>query len=145
MFITYTLVWLIAGAVLCLLELLLPTAFVAFMMGISAFIVALISLLIPNNLGLQIILWLGLSTSFILLSRRFVPKAKKSRSIQDAVIAETLTEIAPGKEGRVIYEGNSWRARCEDRVNAIAPYEKVYVVRREGTLLIVIPENVLDS
>ncbi len=144
MFITYTLVWLIAGAVLCLLELFLPTAFVAFMMGISALIVALVSVLIPQ-LSLQVILWLGLSTSFILLSRRFVPKAKKSRSIQDAVIAETLTAIAPGKEGRVIYEGNSWRARCEDKDNAIAPYEKVYVVRREGTLLIVLPENVLDS
>ena len=144
MFITYTLVWLIAGAVLCLLELFLPTAFVAFMMGISALIVALVSVLIPQ-LSLQVILWLGLSTSFILLSRRFLPKAKKSRSIQDAVIAETLTAIAPGKEGRVIYEGNSWRARCEDKDNAIAPYEKVYVVRREGTLLIVLPENVLDS
>ena len=144
MFITYTLVWLIAGAVLCLLELFLPTAFVAFMMGISALIVALVSVLIPQ-LSLQVILWLGLSTSFILLSRRFVPKAKKSRSIQDAVVAETLTAIAPGKEGRVIYEGNSWRARCEDKENAIAPSEKVYVVRREGTLLIVLPENILDS
>ena len=144
MLITYTLVWLIAGAVLCLLELFLPTAFVAFMMGISALIVALVSVLIPQ-LSLQVILWLGLSTSFILLSRRFVPKAKKSRSIQDAVVAETLTAIAPGKEGRVIYEGNSWRARCEDKENAIAPCEKVYVVRREGTLLIVLPENVLDS
>ncbi len=144
MFVSYTLVWLVAGAVLCFLELLLPTAFVAFMMGISALIVALLSLVIPS-LGLQIILWLGLSTSFIFLSRRFMPKAKQSRSIQDAVIAETLTAIAPGKEGRVIYEGNSWRARCEDKFNAIAPYEKVYVVRREGTLLIVIPENVLDS
>lgn len=144
MLITHTLVWLIAGAVLCLLELLLPTAFVAFMMGISAFVVALVSLLIPQ-LSIQVILWLGLSTTIVLLSRRFVPQAKKSRSIQDAVTAETLTEIAPGKEGRVIYEGNSWRARCEYRENAIAPYEKVYVVRREGTLLIVIPANVLDS
>ncbi len=144
MFVSYTLVWLIAGAVLCGLELLLPTAFVAFMMGISALIVALVSLVIPN-LGWQIILWLGLSISFIFLSRRFMPKAKQSRSIQDAVVAETLTAIAPGKEGRVIYEGNSWRARCEDKFNAIAPYEKVYVVRREGTLLIVIPENILDS
>ena len=144
MFVTYTLVWLIVGAVLCLVELFLPTAFVAFMMGISALIVALVSVLIPQ-LSLQVILWLGLSTSFILLSRRFVPKAKKSRSIQDAVVAETLTAIAPGKEGRVIYEGNSWRARCEDKENAIAPLEKVYVVRREGTLLIVLPENILDS
>ena len=144
MFVSYTLVWLIAGAVLCGLELLLPTAFVAFMMGISALIVALVSLVIPN-LGWQIILWLGLSISFIFLSRRFMPKAKQSRSIQDAVVAETLTAIAPGKEGRVIYEGNSWRARCADHQSAIAPDQRVYVVRREGTTLIVLPEHLLHS
>jgi len=35
-------------AVLCLIELFLPTAFVAFMMGISAFVVALVSLIFPS-------------------------------------------------------------------------------------------------
>lgn len=139
-----TLVWLVAGAGLCLAELFLPTAFVAFMMGISAFLVALVSLFIPN-LSLQVILWLVFSTSLVLLSRRFLPRAKKSSKIKDAIIAETLTEIAAGKEGRVIYEGNSWRARCDDVGCAIAPHQKVYVVRREGTTLIVVPENLLYS
>jgi len=35
-------------AVLCLIELFLPTAFVALMMGISAFVVALVSLIFPS-------------------------------------------------------------------------------------------------
>lgn len=144
MFANPTLVWLVAGAGLCLAELFLPTAFVAFMMGISAFLVALVSLITPN-LSLQVILWLVFSTSLVLLSRRFLPKAKKSSKIRDAIIAETLTEIVAGKEGRVIYEGNSWRARCEDTSCAIASHQKVYVVRREGTTLIVVPENLLHS
>ncbi len=142
MLISSTLLWLVAGAVLCLMELVLPTAFVAFMMGISAFVVALVSLIFPQ-LAMQVFLWLALSTAFVLLSRRLVPVGRRITKIQDAIEAETLTEIPAGKEGRVIYEGNSWRARCEDRGLAIAPYQKVCVVRREGTTLIVVPENLL--
>jgi len=144
MLISPTLLWLLAGAFLCLMELILPTAFVALMMGISAFVVALVSLIFPQ-LSLQVFLWLALSTALILLFRRFLPSPRRRTKIQDAIEAETLTEIAPGKEGRVIYEGNSWRARCEDRQLAIAPHQKVYVVRREGTTLIVLPDNLLHS
>lgn len=144
MLISSTLLWLLAGAFLCSIELFLPTAFVAFMMGISAFIVALISLIFPQ-LAIQVFLWLALSTAFVLLSRRFLPSPRRITKIQDAVEAETLTEIAPGKEGRVLYEGNSWRARCADHQSAIAPDQRVYVVRREGTTLIVLPEHLLHS
>nr|WP_250124522.1 NfeD family protein [Chroococcidiopsis sp. CCMEE 29] len=139
-----TLLWLVAGAVLCSLELVLPTAFVAFMMGISAFVVALVSLIFPQ-LALQVFLWLALSTTLVVLSRRLLPSPRRLTKIQDALVAETLTEIAAGKEGRVLYEGNSWRARCEDHKLAIAPDQRVYVVRREGTTLIVMPENLLHS
>lgn len=140
MTINFTLIWLIAGAILCLMELVLPTAFVAFMMGISAFVVALASLIVPQ-LSVQVFLWLALSTAFVVLSRRLLPKRKAK--LRDALVGETLTEIPAGREGRILYEGNSWRARCEDRTVAIAPEQQVYVVRREGTTLIVIPEDVL--
>ena len=139
MLINLTWLWLLAGAVLCLMELFLPTAFVAFMMGISAFVVALVSLIFPQ-LGLQVILWLALSTAFVLLSRRLMPRSQKSK-LRDAIVAQTLTEIAPGKEGRVLYEGNSWRARCADDTLSLVSHQKVYVVTREGTTLIVLPED----
>lgn len=142
--ISFTLIWLLAGAVLCLIELFLPTAFVALMMGISAFVVALVSLIFPQ-LAVQVFLWLVLSTAFVLLSRRLLPPPRRMTKIQDAIVAETLTEIPAGKQGRVLYEGNSWRAECEDCDLAIAPNQKVYVVRREGTTLIVMPENLLHS
>ena len=142
--ISFTWLWLVAGAVLCLMELVLPTAFVAFTMGISAIVVALVSLIFPQ-LSLQVAIWLALSTALVLLSRRFVPPPQRKSKIQDAIVAETLTEIAAGKEGRVLYEGNSWRARCEDEKLSIASQQKVYVVRRVGTTLIVVPENLLHS
>jgi membrane protein implicated in regulation of membrane protease activity len=136
-----TLLWLVAGAILCLMEMFLPTAFVEFMMGISALLVAGISLVLPQ-FPLQVVLWLVFSTVLIYLSRRFMPR-RRIMIIEDAREGETLTAIAAGETGRVLYEGNSWRARCEDYEQAIAPHQKVYVVRREGNTLIVMPEHLL--
>lgn len=140
-----SIIWLLAGSALCLIELFLPTAFVAFLMGISAIVVAFLSQVILGKLWLQVVVWLLLSTALVLLSRRFVTSPRRRSKIQDAIIAETLTEIPAGKTGRVLYEGNSWRARCDDEKLSISPNQRVYVTRREGTTLIVMPENLLHS
>jgi membrane protein implicated in regulation of membrane protease activity len=87
--------------------------------------------------------WLLLSTLLLLLSRRFVQLPRRKSKIRDAIIAETLTDIQPGKTGRVLYEGNSWRAKCDDDQISVAAHQTVYVTRREGTTLIVMPENLL--
>jgi membrane protein implicated in regulation of membrane protease activity len=142
---SYTLIWLLAGAVLCLTELFLPSAFVSFLMGISALVVGLLSGVGLVGLWLQVLVWLLLSTLLVLGSRRFMQPLRRRSKIQDATIAETITEIPPGKTGRVVYEGNSWQARCDDEKLSIAPDQRVYVVRREGTTLIVMPENLLNS
>lgn len=136
--------WLIAGSILCLIELFVPTAFVAFMMGLSAFAIAMVAWILPTAFPLQVVLWLLLSTGLVFLSRRFLPHPSASKKL-DAIEGQTLTEIPPGETGRVLYEGNSWRARCEDEMEAIAPNQKVYVVRREGNTLIVVPRNLLHS
>lgn len=138
-----TLFWLALGAVLCSVELLLPTAFIAFVMGLSALLVAVIATVIPYPQW-QVLIWLALSTVAIFLSRRFLPKGK-ARSIEGATQAKTMGEILPGQTGRVIYEGNSWRARCADDKVSLSSNQKVYVVGREGTTLIVMPEQFLDS
>jgi hypothetical protein len=140
----FTLIWLLAGSVLCLTELFLPSAFVSFMMGISALMVGMLSLL-GVNLWIQVTAWLLLSTVLIILSRRFLQPRRRKSKIQDAVTGETLTEILPGQVGRVLYEGNSWRAKCDDDNISLQPQQTVYIVRREGTTLIVIPDNLLSS
>lgn len=135
--------WLIAGIILCLMEVVLPTAFIELTMGISAIIVAILASLLPN-FTLQVILWFALSIILTVLLRRLIPH-KPHQKIADSQEAQTLTEILPGQAGRVLYEGNSWRARCEDEALTIAPQQKVYVVARHGTTLIVLPAHFLHE
>ncbi|MGG6298234.1 NfeD family protein [Leptolyngbya sp. AN02str] len=137
-----TVIWLIAGVVLCVMELVLPTAFIEMTLGISAFIVAAIALVVPS-VGIQVALWMVLSIILTVLVRKLMPR-RTPRAIAESREAETLTEILPGQTGRVIYEGNSWQARSELEV-AIAPNQRVYVVERRGTTLIVVPERYLGS
>ncbi|MGG6266940.1 NfeD family protein [Leptolyngbya sp. AN03gr2] len=134
---TPTVVWFIVGAGLCLIEFVLPTAFIAFVLGVSALLVAIVAHLLP--LGFQIGLWVILSIVLILVSRRFVNRRAAYKL--DATEAETLTEIRPGEVGRVCYEGNSWAARCESSNLDIPAGRRVYVVGRRGTTLIVMPEE----
>ena len=51
------LLWVIIGVVLCVMELLLPTAFIESALGVSAFAVALLSFVVPG-LNYQIMLWM---------------------------------------------------------------------------------------
>lgn len=112
-------------------------------MGISALVVALVAFIIPQ-FSLQVVLWLLLSTILVTVSRRVLPPARVSKNL-DAMEGRTLTEIPVGETGRVLYEGNSWEARSEEGQDAIAPNQKVYVVRRQGNTLIVVPQNLLNS
>ncbi|PSR16241.1 hypothetical protein C8255_18915 [filamentous cyanobacterium CCP3] len=139
----YPLLWAILGAVFCLMELFLPTGFVESTLGISAFVVAFFALAVPI-FSLQIVLWVALSLVFIFLLRRFVPK-RTPYSLQESTEARTLTAIAPGKTGRVIYEGNSWQARCDDETITIGADQPVVVVSRKGNTLYVIPESALRA
>lgn len=119
------------------MELFVPTAFVELTMGISAVLVACVAWFVPS-LVIQVALWLLLSVGLTFLLRRLLPKPKR-RSLEETREARTLTAILPGQPGRVIYEGNSWQARCEDEQVTIGPEQKVYVVGRRGTTLLVMP------
>lgn len=139
------LIWLLAGVILCIMEFALPTAFVELTMGIGAIVVALLTLVLPQlPFGIQIAIWLVLSILLTVAFRRFVPQVK-SPLLQDATEAQTLTEILPGQAGRVLYEGNSWQARCGDEDMTIAPQQRVYVIERRGNTLIVMPESAIRT
>jgi membrane protein implicated in regulation of membrane protease activity len=137
---TPTTIWLVLGLGLIAAEFLFPTAFIALVMGVSALLVAIGATWLP--LSLQVFLWMGLSGLGVALSRGL---AAQRRSNWDSRIGETLTEILPGKEGRVIYEGNSWLARCEDTDVTIAPHQPVHIVGRQGTTLLVMPDHGLQG
>ena len=139
-----TLFWIIAGGILCMTEFIFPTAFVSFMMGIAALLVAIASLFVPQ-FTLLMGLWLILATGLIILSRRlFTPKRKVAVTGDDSD-AIAISGIPAGTTGRVLYEGNSWQAKCADETRDIAPNESVYVVQKQGNTLIVLPNKMLDS
>jgi len=74
-----------------------------------------------------------------------LPKQKKSLNLDDDRTGETLTAIVPGKGGRVLYEGGSWQARNEYEELTIPEGEKVYVIRKQGNTLIVLPQRLLED
>jgi membrane protein implicated in regulation of membrane protease activity len=140
---TLPVLWLIAGVALCVLEFVVPTAFIELTMGMSAIAVSVLAVFIPSP-GIQVAIWLALSIIFLTLLRRFLPKTR-TRIIEDSKEAKTLTIIPPGEAGRVLFEGNSWQARCVDDEMAIAANQKVYVVERRGTTLMVMPRNLMPE
>jgi membrane protein implicated in regulation of membrane protease activity len=129
--------WIGIGLALCVLELIFPTAFVELVMGLSAILIAFVSLVLPH-FGLQVLLWMAVSLVSVFLVRRYLPP-KVPKILQESLEATTLTAIAPGEKGRVLHEGSPWAARCEDKRVAIPPQTKVLVVEREGTTLVVMP------
>ncbi|MEL6161525.1 MAG: NfeD family protein [Cyanobacteria bacterium J06623_5] len=131
------LMWVIIGAVLCLMELLLPTAFIESALGVSAFAVALLSFVVPS-LNYQIALWMLISLFTFWALKRFIPN-RTAPALREATEARTTTAIPAGQAGRVMYEGNSWQARCNDEQVSIGPDQEVFVVERKGNTLIVIP------
>lgn len=134
---TPALIWMTIGIVLCLMELLLPTAFIESALGVSALIMALLSFVVPS-VNYQIALWVMLSMLMFWALKRFIPN-RTAPALREATEARTITAITPGQVGRVIYEGNSWQARCSDDQASIEPGQEVFVIERKGNTLVVIP------
>lgn len=126
-----------------MMEFVFPTAFVSFMMGVAALLVAIASLFVPQ-FTLLMFLWLILATGLTILSRRFFTP-KRTAITGDDLEAMAISGIPAGTTGRILYEGNSWRAKCADETRDIAPNEPVYVVRKQGNTLIVLPCRMIDD
>lgn len=135
-----TLLWLVIGAVLCLMELFVPTAFVELAMGLAAFVVAIAAIVIPQ-FSLQVLLWMAIALLFVWQAKRLLPK-RPHYSLAEATEAQTITAIEPGKPGRAMFEGNSWQARTEGD-ELIPANTTVLVVGRRGNTLVVVPEDFL--
>ncbi len=134
--------WLIVGTGLCLLELFVSTAFTAACMGMSALLVSLLALVLPSSICLQISIWLLGSCGLVAVGYQ-VNEERISSEIQSSTEAEALTAMMPNQTGRVIYEGSSWRAKCADS-KSILLQDKLYVVGREGNVLIVMPMHLSE-
>lgn len=145
--------WGVTGVSFCAIELWVQKYWghkyqaIAFIMGMIALIMGLRSSspLMAVQFKWQVLYWMGLSTISVIWLRPMFIKGKRTIAVPDASEARTLSAILPGEVGRVLYEGSSWPAQCDDRDLAIAANQKVYVLRCEGNTLIVVPQQLFHS
>lgn len=139
------LVWFLIGFVLFLLELVLP-GFVIFFFGVGAWITALLCLVANPGINLQAIVFaltsvLALVALRRMLQRKFMSsKDSLSESVEDEFTggeALVVSEISPGKKGKVDYKGTTWKAESDSEISE----GKVVVIKgKENFTLIVEPK-----
>jgi membrane protein implicated in regulation of membrane protease activity len=134
------LIWLLIAGGLLSLELAQPSFDGLMVAALAALLLSLLTALTPLPLLVQILLFLVLTVvGTVWLSRwsaRRNPRPGQERQRED--LAEVISAIPPGGEGRVRWHGQSWAASSLDLDQAISDGEQVLVVGRDGTQLQVI-------
>ncbi|MCF7200468.1 NfeD family protein [Pseudomonas oligotrophica] len=132
--------WVIAGAALILMELVVPSFFI-FWFGIGALLVALALWLLPGlSLAAQVILWSGASLVMVALwFKVFAGSRLKTQAgtAQGEVIGEVgllVSAVAPFQPGRVRFQkpilgSDQWSCMADE---AIAAGERVRILAFEG-------------
>jgi membrane protein implicated in regulation of membrane protease activity len=161
--ITPPILWIIIALVFSGIEFLLPKAvpkrfrFVALSLGIACLLNAGILWIASGIFGFdwrnimyedaewQIFYWMGIAFTMLIWVRPTFTHYHIKPVVSVASEGKTITEILPGETGRILYEGASWAATCQDREIKIDANQKVFVLRREGNTLIVLPEDLFHS
>ncbi len=113
--------WFILGLVLLLLELVIP-GFVIIFFGIGAWATALLCLVANPGFNLQAIVFAVTSVLSLIALRKMLQKryfytdSKLSEKVEDEFTgreAVALSDILPGKTGRVEFKGTTWKAESD--------------------------------
>jgi len=134
-------IWFIIGFILFLLEFAVP-GLILFFFAIGAWVVAILCALIGISINVQLLIFVLISASSVLIFRNSLKKIfwsqKKSSSfIEDEFIGKTAkaeTAISPSQNGKVEFRGTSWEARSED---TIEKNEHVTIIGTNSIVLIV--------
>lgn len=144
--------WIVAGAVLIVLELIVPGMVLVFL-GVGALLVAfLVWLGLVQTWVASITIWFIASLVLLLVLRgffqRFMSGEAETQSTDEdfdayGEVVDVVEAIGPKKEGRIRYRGTTWQAACYD--NTLEAGTKAQIVCRENLLWIVEPANPLDA
>lgn len=137
------LLWFLAGVVLLLLELSMPS-FVLFFFAIGAWLTAAAAWLYDVTLNTQILIFIVASLVSLLALRRFVKKAFGGGRVGDVKSDHPLAEsgtrvvvvadIVPPSEGKIKYSGTTWRAKANENIEA---GEIAEIIEQDGLLMTV--------
>ena len=137
------LIWIIAGAVMIFLEIILPGAVIVFL-GVSAFIVGLgIYFNLITSVFSAFLSWFIISIFLLLFLRSmFVKYFEGDSKVQNVdededlvgSIVEIVEEIKPYKDGRVKFRDTTWSARSEEE---FVLGQKAIIKGRDGNILLI--------
>ena len=135
--------WVVFGAVLVLLEIILPGGIVIFL-GISSLIVgAGVYLGIIKTIVGALLTWFIVSiVSILFLRQLFIKYFEGDSEVQNVdedadligSIVEVVDEVKPYKEGRVKFRDSFWPARSNEELKVGA---KALIESRDGNKLII--------
>ena len=144
--------WIVVGAGLIVLELIVPGAVLVFL-GAGALLVALfIWLGLIQTWVTSITAWFISSLVLLLVLRnffqRFVSGDVEKQSTDEDIdaygdVVEVVETIGPDREGRIRYRGTTWQATSYDYT--LEAGTKAQIVYRESLVWIVEPANPLDA
>ncbi|WP_439135058.1 NfeD family protein [Pseudomaricurvus sp.] len=135
-------IWIAAGIVIALLELLIPTFF-ALLFGLSAIVVGVVTLVYPDvSLQIQLIVWSVLAVVSTVLWFKFFKPSKTPPVTSDAVVGQVamvVEDIRPEREGMIrftipVLGESEWKATAAVKIST---GERVTVKDFDGQLLIV--------
>lgn len=137
--------WFILGLVLLLLELVIP-GFVIIFFGIGAWATALLCLVANPGFNLQAIVFAITSVLSLIALRKMLQKryfytdSKLSDKVEDEFTgkeAVALSDILPGKTGRVEFKGTTWKAESDIEI----PEGQAVIIKKiDNVKLIVEPK-----
>lgn len=135
-------IWITAGVLLALVELLAGGELWLLFAGISAIIVGLLAGVGMTDLAAQFLVFTVLAVSAFFVRRRFTRPSDTGKVGSESLVGElgsATSVIGPGKPGNAQFRGSPWPARSATG-QAIASGTTVRVVRMEGITLFVEPE-----
>ncbi len=138
--------WIVAGAVMILLELFLPGMVLGFLGSSALIVAALVRLGWTDTWVSALTTWFILSLVLLLSLRglflRFVGGRSERQSTDEeedayGTMVDVVERIAPDQEGRIHYRDATWQAICYD--DAIEAGEKAMLAFRENLVWVVEP------
>lgn len=139
-------IWFLIGVGLLLVELVVPGLIFVFF-GVGAWVTAAILLAFDLSLTSQLVVFSLTSIGSLILLRQSIRKRYMDVSIDGMAESDngfigsqavSLTQIAPGNDGKVEFNGSQWEA-CSNV--HIAPRTSVTIIGMKSIKLIVEPLN----
>jgi len=145
-------IWVAAGLIFLVAEIILPGA-IAFFLGLAALIVAAsLYFGLINGWVNAFTMWFIFSLLLIIILRSFFQRfmqgdVEKQDTDEDmdafGSIVEVIEKIEPTKNGRIRFRGTTWTAKCFDKV--LLPGSKAKIVLREDIDWVVEPTDLIGD